>query len=95
VVQPSVVPVQRERIVARRLGAEMVLLNTETEAYFTINSVGARIWELIDGQRTVSLIVAELLAEYEVPEAELQADIDELLGEFAAKQMITWVDAPA
>jgi hypothetical protein len=81
--------------VARRLGEEMVLLNTETEAYFTLNEVGARVWELIDGQRTVATIVHQLLAEYEVPEAELRTDIVELLGQFAEQQLISWVDGPA
>lgn len=80
---------------ARRLGEEMVLLNTETEAYFTLNDVGARVWELIDGQRTIALIVAGLLAEYEVPESELRTDVDELLGQFSEEQLITWADGPA
>lgn len=90
-IQQNAIPAQRERVVARRLGDEMVLLNTETEAYFTLNEVGSRIWELIDGKRTVGQIVQELLAEYEVPEAELRGDVEELLGEFAGQQLITWV----
>jgi hypothetical protein len=81
--------------VARRLGEEMVLLNTETEAYFTLNDVGARVWELIDGRQTVATIIRQLLAEYDVPETELQTDVDELLSQFADQQLITWVDGPA
>ena len=80
---------------ARRLGEEMVLLNTETEAYFTLNDVGARVWELIDGRQTVATIIRQLLAEYDVPETELQTDVDELLSQFADQQLITWVDGPA
>jgi hypothetical protein len=95
VVQASAIPAQRERVVARRLGEEMVLLNTETEAYFTLNDVGARVWELIDGRQTVATIIRQLLAEYDVPETELQTDVDELLSQFADQQLITWVDGPA
>jgi hypothetical protein len=95
VVQASAIPAQRERVVARRLGEEMVLLNTETEAYFTLNDVGARVWELIDGRQTLATIIRQLLAEYDVPETELQTDVDELLSQFADQQLITWVDGPA
>jgi hypothetical protein len=89
------IPLQAPCVVARKVGAEMVLLNTETEAYFTLNEVGVRIWELIDGKRAVGQIVQELLAEYDVTEAELRGDVDELLGEFAGQQLIIWADGRA
>src|SRR5215218_2107048 len=88
------VPRRHPEAVAQPVRGSMALLNTRTEEYFSLNEVGARVWELIDGQRTVGEIVAVLRGEYEVGEAELRADVDELLVDLAAAQLITWADEP-
>ena len=88
----SRIPIQAPRVVARRLGAEAVLLNTQTERFFTLNAVGARVWNLIDGQRTVALIVQDLVQSFSVPEAQLTHDVLELLHDLVEKQLIAWND---
>jgi coenzyme PQQ biosynthesis protein PqqD len=88
----SRVPVRAVAAAAQEFEDEVVLLHTETEEYFTLNSVGAEIWALVDGERQVAAIVAALAASYEMEEAELAGDVDELLDDLAKNQLITWKD---
>ncbi len=52
------------------------------------NEVATRVWELIDGQRTVGDIVAVVTDEYEVEPAVAEADILAFLDELLQKDLI-------
>jgi hypothetical protein len=84
----SQVPRRAPHVVSRRLGTEAVLLNTQTEAFFTLNAVGASVWNLIDGQRTVAMLVQDLLQTFDVSEAQLTEDVTDLLQDLVAQQLI-------
>jgi hypothetical protein len=72
------------------MSGQIMLLQIRTEQYFSLDQVGARVWELIDGRRSLGGILSILRAEYEVDEADLRADIHELLADLAAHQLVTW-----
>ena len=79
---------QSEHALAQKVGETLVLLNPETGQYYTLNEVGSRIWELLDGTRTRDGIVAAICAEYDAGEAEIAADVDALLGDLEAEKLI-------
>ena len=56
-----------------------VLLNTQTNQYFSLDNVGARFWELLKGGYVLREIYRMLLTEYEVAPATLGQDILELV----------------
>src|SRR2546425_3335205 len=67
-------------IVSRRIADEMILVPIhrkveEVECLFTLNEVGARIWELLDGQRSLRELRDTILEEFEVSETEAQEDL--------------------
>jgi Coenzyme PQQ synthesis protein D (PqqD) len=45
---------------------EMVMLSISTGRYYGLNSVGMRIWELLETPMTVNKICAQLCREFEV-----------------------------
>ena len=53
-------------LIYSKVGDEIVLLNMETGDYFKVNSVGSRIWDLINNPMKVSEICSVLLSEYEI-----------------------------
>ena len=65
--------------VAQRLGDEVVLVHIRTDKIFVLNRTGARVWELLCESLDRSAIQARLLAEFEVGEVQLAAEIDALL----------------
>jgi hypothetical protein len=51
------------------------------ESIFTLNETAARIWSLVDGQRSLAEICQELTREFEIGPAEAEADILELASQ--------------
>ena len=71
-------------MVFREIAGETVLVPVtgETQAagrLFTLNGVGAFIWERIDGKRRLSDIVGEIMEEYEADQAAAESDLAELI----------------
>ena len=54
---------------------------TDLDSVYVLNDVGARIWQLLDGERDLDDIVAVLADEYEVDRAEAEADLSAYLTE--------------
>ena len=69
------------KVVARRIEDEYILVPIEegvgdTDAIYTLNEVGAEIWERLDGKRSLKDIARDLLREYKVDKEELEKDIE-------------------
>ena len=85
-------PARAPTVIARDLGEELVLLDTRDEQYYSLDEVGAFIWQLIDGQRTVADLAAAVAAEYDAPEPTIREDTLEMLEHLAGEQLIAWPD---
>ncbi len=85
----EIAPIRRPEVIWRKMGEETVLLNSRTEDYFSLNEVGTRVWELIDGQATPRDIAAKIAEEYEVEPREVEADVEALLQELRQHELVT------
>ncbi|HEX9565636.1 MAG TPA: PqqD family protein [Gemmatimonadaceae bacterium] len=67
-----------------------VLFSTETEVYFGVGEVGARIWELLPpANRTVEEMVSILAGRYrDVRASQIRADVDRFLGELLENGLV-------
>jgi hypothetical protein len=76
--------------VFKRLPEGGVLFSTETEVYFGVGVVGARIWELLPpATRTVDEMVSVLSAQYrDVGANQIQQDVERFLGELLANGLV-------
>ncbi len=74
--------------VACDVAEEVVVLNLASGVYYGLNPVGARVWSLIQQPRTFAEIRDQLLQEYEVESASLEADLRALLTELADQRLI-------
>ena len=70
------------------MGAESAILSLKNGTYYGLNSVGTRIWHLLQEPRTFGELRDLLMAEYEVDAARLEADIRELLTELAENHLV-------
>ncbi len=75
-------------VVYKRVGDETILLDFDAGVYYGLDSVGARIWELLADARSLEAIVDTLLEEYDVTRDVLEKDVAELLSELELKQLI-------
>lgn len=76
------------RQISTAMGAEQAILQLDSGKYFGLNPVGARVWQLLAQPRTVSEVLATLLAEYEVPADRCRADLLALLHKLHAAGLI-------
>ncbi len=72
-------------MVFRNIGGEMILVpirrrTADLESIYTLNETGVRIWELIDGQRTLGEIIEVLVQEFKVTAEEAEADLSEFVA---------------
>lgn len=84
---------KNDSIVARRIADEMILVPIrqnvgDLESIYTLNNVGASVWELIDGKTTVKKIAEAIAVEYEVAFMEAQQDIAEYLSQLESIQAV-------
>jgi pyrroloquinoline quinone biosynthesis protein D len=85
---PESRPSRREQVLAQSAGETMILLTPASGEYFTLNEVGARIWELADGSRSAREIAEVLVGEYEAPLEAIEADTLELLAELEERELL-------
>ncbi|MER8895059.1 PqqD family protein [Mesorhizobium sp. M0317] len=65
--------------VACEFGNGLALLDMRSNIYYSLNSVGAYIWELIQEPRPISEIRSAVLDRYNVDPERCKADVDGLL----------------
>jgi coenzyme PQQ synthesis protein D (PqqD) len=79
---------RREQVIFQQVEGKQVLLNLADGQYYALDEVGARIWELCDGTRSVSDVVVLLADEFDAPADVIESDTLELLEELIAAQLL-------
>ena len=77
------------QVMAREVGDETVILNLASGAYFGLDPVGARMWQLMGDGQTLTAICETLLDEYEVTREALEGDILRLTEELRAQGLVS------
>jgi len=70
------------------LAGEVAILNLKDSVYYGLDSVGASVWSLIQQPKTFAEIRDALLGIYEVESAQLESDLQVLLGELSERGLI-------
>lgn len=73
----------------RVIGGEAVILSLDTKVLRGLNPVGSRVWELIDGQRSVDEIVEVIAGEFDVAAAAVAPDVHAFVEELLTKGLVT------
>lgn len=81
-------PVQAEQVRGRRLEQEAVVVLPEKGQVKVLNEVGAHIWALADGSRSVREIIAEVCRTYDVSLTVAENDTLKFLAELQQKGLI-------
>lgn len=71
-----------------QIDGESVILDLEQGAYFGLNTVGARVWELLQEPITVGQIVDAVTSEYEVDRDQCVDDVLRLLQDLNDHDLI-------
>lgn len=83
----------RKQLVKRNIAGDVLLVpvgdaSLEIKGLLTLNETGERIWDLLPDCADEGEILRIMLSEYDVPEAELKADIAEFLASLKELKII-------
>ncbi len=87
-------PITLSTIVRRQPGAddstldgELVVLDADGRMVRALNGTAARVWQLLDGQRSIADICNVLAAEFDAQAAAIEADVLSFLNDLCRKQL--------
>ena len=76
-------------------GQELAMMHLEKNAYYTLDSIGAAIWNLLEESRTVEALCADLCERYDVSREQCQADVLAFLERAHDEKLVEIVAADA
>jgi hypothetical protein len=88
-------PARSTQIAARMLGSEMMIMSPRDATLFSLNEVGAVIWQAADGKTPLSAIVDRVCREFDVPPEAAQKDVDEFLEQLTGHNLVSVSDRAA
>ena len=86
-----------EDIVAREIEGELIIvplvsgIGDMEDELFTLNETGKAIWDRLDGQKSLKVLVEELSTEFEDPGNEIEKDVIGLIRELVKRRMVVKV----
>lgn len=75
--------------VANHVGGETVILHLGNGTYYGLDSLGTRVWELLQGGTTLRLLSHTMKEEYDVSVEVLEADLEIFLQKLVSQELVT------
>ena len=75
-------------LVSANLDGEVVILGFKSSSYYSLDQVGAFIWDLLQQSHKVSELRDAILSEYDIDVARCEQDLFHLLAELADKGLV-------
>ncbi len=85
-------PVPHNQTAARIVDGTAVIVLADTGEVNVLNSVGTRIWELIENKRNLQEIADTIETEYAVTRQQALEDLEEFLDKMLKNQVLTLED---
>ena len=79
-------------IASRQIDGEVLLVDLQRSTLQVLNPVGARLWDLIDGRRTLADLAEALSAEYAVGLEQARADVQTFCEDLLHRNVLTVVE---
>ncbi len=79
---------RRDGVLTQEAHGETVLLRLADGYYYTLDEVGAAVWELCDGSRTADEVIAAIGDTFDAPEDVIRQDVTAFVGELVDEQLL-------
>ncbi len=86
---------RNDKVLWRELDGEAILLDPREGCSYSLNVIGTLIWKLLDGKHTDSDIAAAICESYEVDFEQAFHDVQMLLDDLRANQLLSDVATPS
>lgn len=78
-----------DSVLFQQINNECVLLDMESEQYFGLDDVGARMWQVLSENSDTEKALTLLLAEYDTDEKTMRKDLIKLITELGNEKLIS------
>lgn len=85
----------QEEVAAKVMDGEAIIINLSSGMYYSMDKVGATIWELIEKRYSLKEMEAAISGWYEVSAEQAQADVERLAGELLQENLVLEADDAA
>ena len=85
----------KEEVAAKVMDGEAILINLSNGIYYSMDKVGAVVWELVERNFSPEEMVVSIVSRYEVETETAQADVERLLKELVDENLILAADGVA
>ncbi len=83
-------PVRKPGVLARQLGDEWILYDSETGDLHVVNEVAGFVWEMCDGSSSLEQMSDRVREAYDVPaDADLMADLHGIIASLRERRLCT------
>ena len=93
IMKDSIITVAKEQV-SCDLAGDTAILDLKSGQYYGLNSVGARIWNLIQEPKTVAEVLKIIVDEYDVEASSCERDLVTLIEQLQGKGLVEIKDAP-
>ena len=77
-----------ENALAQEVNREIVILNFESESYYTLDAVGTKFWQLFTDSDSVETVIQQLVKFYTVDEVALLRDVTKFVEELVEEGLL-------
>lgn len=87
-VSDSVVSKDPSQIISRTVDNEALIIHLTSGSYYSLNTVGTRVWESIDGTRTAGEVAKVIQEEYDAEADLVEAEVMSLLTDLVQEGLV-------
>lgn len=88
-IHPSSILARSNSIIDSEIDNEVVMMSLQAGQYFGLDPIGARIWQLLSAERSVTDLCEQLSAEYDVTPEQCEKDVLAFVDEMLANAILT------
>jgi len=86
--------VKDHEVLFTSMGEDAVLLHAQRGDYYSLNKVGARLWVLTDGCKTIEELAGLITEEFDISQDQAEQDIVELAEQLVKEGLVKVVETP-
>ena len=79
----------RQDVAGKVIDGEAIIMNLTNGAYYSVDAIGAVVWQWVDEEQAVDTIVERLTAAFPSSAATIQPDVDALIAQLLADGLVS------
>jgi hypothetical protein len=86
--------INHSQVINETIDGEAIMINLATGNYYSLDSIGGEVWELLDQSSSVEQVVTALGRRYEASEETIRSAVEDLLQQLSREELVVRDDSP-